>query len=373
MTEAQHLYGVAAAFCMAVSLCVAVVRWFHMCQPYDQKPGYYYPGRPYATAIHLVTLLLFPYVLHPDSTDAWFLMKTYFLPMEMFLLTILLFGYFGSVMKRLKWKAHAIATGIPVVLGLTASFVLAMIPGEQLADASLARKADIVIYALGGLTTLAGLASVHTVLKWAKSLDEDDFSSPLDFPVRFARRTVMMYVGTALLLWTNALLDSPLVMAILMLVLSATSVVLLIMTLHPNRNGPEVLEEEEEAPAPETGDNPEEETGGNTIYDRKLAEAKISSIIYAIQAVVVEREAYLEPHLTLQDVADRTGYSRTYIAGIFKSELGGFFTYINTLRLEYAEAFQRQHPNASINEVATESGFSSRQTYYSAKAKLLGS
>lgn len=372
MTEAQHLYGVAAAVCMAASLCVAVVRWFHMCQPYDQKPGYYYPGRPYATAIHLVTLLLFPYVFHPDSADAWFLMKIFFLPMEMFLLTILLFGYFGSVMKRLKWKAHAVATGIPVILGLTASFVLAMIPGEQLADASLARKADIVIYALGVLTTLAGFASVLTVLKWAKSIDEDDFSSPLDFPVRFARKTVMMYIGTALLLWTNALLDSPLVMAVLMLVLSATSVILLIMTLHPNRNGPEVLEEEEAAAA-ETGDNPGEETGGNTIYDRKLAEAKISSIIYAIQAVVVEREAYLEPHLTLQDVADRTGYSRTYIAGIFKSELGGFFTYINTLRLEYAEAYQRQHPNASINEVATESGFSSRQTYYSAKAKLLGS
>ena len=372
MTEAQHLYGVAAAVCMAASLSVSFVRWFHMCQPYNQKPGYYYPGRPYATAIHLVTLLLFPYVIHPDSTDAWYLLRIYFLPVETFLLTLLLFGYFGNVMKRLKWKTHAIVTGIPVVLCLAAAFVLALIPGEQLADPSLARKAGIVIYALGGLTTLAGLDSVYMVLKWAKSFDEDDFSTPLDFPVHFARKTVMMYVGTAILLWTNALVDRPSVMAILMLVLSVTSVVLLIMTLHPNRNGPEVLEEEEAA-APETADNQEEETGSNTIYDRRLAEAKISSIIYAIQAVVVEREAYLEPHLTLQDVADRTGYSRTYIAGIFKSELGGFFTYINTLRLEYAEAYQRKHPNASINEVATESGFSSRQTYYSAKARLLKS
>ena len=371
MTEAQHLFGVATAVCIAAALCVAAVRWFHMCQPYGQKPDYYYPGRPYATAIHLVTLLLFPYVLHPDSTDAWLLMKTYFLPAETFLLTVMLFGYFGGVMQRLNWKGYAIAIGIPVLLCLVTLFVLALIPGEQLSDASLTRTANYVIYALGGLTTLAGVASVHTVMKWARSIDEDEFSSPLDFPVHFAHKTAFMYLATAVLLWTNALLDSPLVMAILMLILSVSSVLLLIMTLHPNRNGPDAIEEIKEAIAAETEEALAD--AEKPIYDRVLAEAKISSIIYAIQSVVVEREAFLEPHLTLQDVADRTGYSRTYIAGIFKSELGGFFTYINSLRLEYAEAYQKKHPNASINEIASKSGFSSRQTYYSAKARILKS
>ena len=36
------------------------------------------------------------------------------------------------------------------------------------------------------------------------------------------------------------------------------------------------------------------------------------------------------------------------------------------------EKYIREHPKASIQEVAIESGFSSRQTYYSVKAKLRG-
>ena len=46
--------------------------------------------------------------------------------------------------------------------------------------------------------------------------------------------------------------------------------------------------------------------------------------------------------------------------------------YINNQRLDYAEKYIKEHPKASIQEVAIESGFSSRQTYYSVKAKLRG-
>ena len=34
-------------------------------------------------------------------------------------------------------------------------------------------------------------------------------------------------------------------------------------------------------------------------------------------AVVVEQEAYLDAHLTIQDVADRIGYSRSTLSGLF--------------------------------------------------------
>ena len=60
------------------------------------------------------------------------------------------------------------------------------------------------------------------------------------------------------------------------------------------------------------------------------------------------------------------------MAGVFKSELGGFFNYINNQRLDYADRYQKEHPNASIQEVALESGFGSRQTYYAVKRKLRG-
>lgn len=35
-----YLYGLAAVY-VTTCLVVAAVRWFHMCRPYDHKPGYY--------------------------------------------------------------------------------------------------------------------------------------------------------------------------------------------------------------------------------------------------------------------------------------------------------------------------------------------
>ena len=86
--------------------------------------------------------------------------------------------------------------------------------------------------------------------------------------------------------------------------------------------------------------------------------------------VVEEQEAYLEPHLTIQDVADRCGYSRSSVAGAIKSEYGGFFDYINGLRIKSMAAYQNQHPEATVQEAAEVCGFASRQAYYMVKARL---
>lgn len=62
--------------------------------------------------------------------------------------------------------------------------------------------------------------------------------------------------------------------------------------------------------------------------------------------------------------------NRTYVAGIFKTEFGGFFHYVNSLRLQYADEYRAAHPNASVGEIAEASGFGSRQSYYSVKEEL---
>lgn len=69
-------------------------------------------------------------------------------------------------------------------------------------------------------------------------------------------------------------------------------------------------------------------------------------------------------------MADRSGYSRSYIAGLFKSEFGGFFPYINRLRLQHVDEYLQQHPAAPLQEALEASGFNSRQTYYAVKARL---
>ena len=45
---------------------------------------------------------------------------------------------------------------------------------------------------------------------------------------------------------------------------------------------------------------------------------------------------------------------------------------MNRLRLQHVDAYLQQHPTATIQDAAYDSGFSSRQAYYAVKAKLEG-
>ncbi len=54
----------------------------------------------------------------------------------------------------------------------------------------------------------------------------------------------------------------------------------------------------------------------------------------------------------------------------FVAGLGGFFTYVNKQRLQHVENYLKEHPDATLQEAVLESGFNSRQTYYSVKSKL---
>ena len=360
-TEAQHLFSLAAAAYLVTCLVAAAVRWFHMCPPYDKDPDYYYPGRNYVIAAFLSTLLLLPYVLNPYNCDAWVLTRVMVLPVLLYFFSVLMFGYFGNMMNLKRWKWPAILAGIPAWLPLLAAVVLILIPGDQAADPAFMRLANIGIYICGALMTLVCTYSILIVYKWIKASDSDEYSNAEDLPVTFAKKMISLLILAAALLWIAAAFNSQLFMAVLHLLLSVLVVMFTVLTLPPQRKG-----------AINNVPKPEEVEASKQVYVRQIPESRVLEILSGIAEVVLEREAFLNPHLTIQDVADRCGYNRTYVAGVFKSELGGFFNYINNQRLDYAEKYIKEHPKASIQEVAIESGFSSRQTYYSVKAKLRG-
>ena len=359
-TETQHLFSLAAAAYLVANLVAAALRWFHMCAPYDKDPDYYYPGRAYAVIAYLATLMVLPYILNPYSRDAWELTRVYCLPVLLYFFSVLMFGYFGHMMNVDRWKGSALIAGIPAWLPLLAAIVFVLIPGDQFADPAYARIANRVVYGSGALMTLFCFYSIRTVYKWIKEYDTDEYSNTEDLPLNFAKKMISLLTLCTILLWITALFNSQLFMAILHLLLTAMAVLFTLVTLPPQRKGAI-------NPAPK-----EEEEASKQVYVRQIPESRVLEILSGIAEVVLERQAFLNPHLTIQDVADRCGYNRTYVAGVFKSELGGFFNYINNQRLDYAEKYIKEHPKASIQEVASESGFSSRQTYYSVKAKLRG-
>lgn len=349
----SYLCGLAAAVYVTTCLVVAAVRWFHMCRPYNRNPRYYYPGRPFVTGAWLSSLCLIPYVLNPASTDAWLLARMYFLPVTLYHFVIILFSYFGSVMQWKKWLSPVIIAGTPVVLALLFTLVVAIIPGEQ---AGLHSVTTFLLQILGLLITAVCFTAIAIVWVWASRFDPDDFSNPADFPVTQARRWLVMIILNTALCWTGTLLGSPLVLAVIQLLISFSCVVFVITALHPNRNRPVV---EEPSPA-----------SREPAQQRSIPQKKQEEIISAIKMVVEGQEAFLDPHLTLQDVADRTGYSRTYISGLVKSELGGFVNYVNRLRLAYVDSYLKDNPDATLGEAIDAAGFGSRPTYYSMKSKM---
>ena len=242
--------------------------------------------------------------------------------------------------------------GLPVVMALAADLVMAIIPGDQIG-----KVADVILYLLGSVMTVICAFAIYMVLTWAGRFDKDEFSNPADYPVNFARRTVSITLVNILLCWSGALANDRLLMAVVMVFLAISSVVFIIFALHPHRNRP--VEEEEELPAEET----------SAIYNRSLPKKRREEILAAIRTVVEEQEAFLDPHLTLQDVAEHSGYNRSYISGLIKAEWGGFFSYVNNLRLAHVDAYLKENPAATVQEAAEESGFTSRRAYYAFRSK----
>jgi transcriptional regulator GlxA family with amidase domain len=50
--------------------------------------------------------------------------------------------------------------------------------------------------------------------------------------------------------------------------------------------------------------------------------------------------------------------------------MGGFYTYVNRCRLAHVARLKVQQPDTSIEEIATASGFGSRQSYYNVRRQL---
>ena len=386
---ATYFYGLAATVFLTASLVIAAVRWFHLCKPYNLNPGYYYPGRPFVIAVYLNAILLIPYILRPEDPDAWYLVRIYFLPVTLLHFTILMFSYFGGIMQWGKWRGPMIIIEVPVFLVLLAVFCLSLVPNFHIEDRLSHLLCDYILFALGAVVTLFCLTAMFLVVKWSKSIGEDDYSNTADFPVVEAKRWLLLVIVNILVCWVGAVSENKMVLALCMLLFALSSVIFIISALHPHRRGSleegGILEEdkylgdeEKDADFEGVGDwgdagsavTDSRNSNAEHIYSRTISQQKKGEILEAIRTVVEEKEAFLDPHLTLQDVADRSGYNRTYVSGLIKSEYGSFFSYINRMRLVHVDKYQKDNPSATIQEAVIASGFNSRQAYYSVKKRL---
>ncbi len=76
-----------------------------------------------------------------------------------------------------------------------------------------------------------------------------------------------------------------------------------------------------------------------------------------------EEQVFLNPKLTLTELALKVGTNRTYMSNYINRELGKtFFDFINSLRLEYAINLLLS-TNLTLEVIAERSGFNSLSTF----------
>ncbi len=84
-----------------------------------------------------------------------------------------------------------------------------------------------------------------------------------------------------------------------------------------------------------------------------------------IENLLYTRNIYLNPKLTLNDLASEIGTNRTYLSNYLNQSLGTtFFDYINKFRIEYAEEMlANPENNDKLETIAEKSGFNSLSTF----------
>lgn len=345
---------------LTTCVVVAAVRWGHKCAPYANHIDYYFPGWRTLVFGALSNLALLPVVFLPGDPDALLQLRLILLLASPVFCSVLIYSYFGRILKLTWWKKPALVMSASYAAMSLFALVITLIPGTQMQG--MFRSVYFII--AGALATFYLVSLVFAMIMIIQPLgrfSEESFSNPDDFPEQYARTLIFIPLLHLVMSWSATFNGQLPVMTFALLMLSALLVIILLGALSPHRTlEVEQLEKEVDAEQTESIAEPEQ-----------LSQDRKDEILRAIRAQVEDAEACLDSHLTLSKLSQLCGFNRTYVSSVLNETLGGFFGYVNRCRLEHAEIYKREHPEADMDEVALLSGFNSRQSYYNARKKLI--
>ena len=97
------------------------------------------------------------------------------------------------------------------------------------------------------------------------------------------------------------------------------------------------------------------------------------NLMEEMSALIEEKELYRQKNLRITEVASELATNKTYVSILLNNLSGESFTSLITrYRVEYAQKLLREHPDMLLDEVAEQSGFSSRTTFFRNFKSLTG-
>ena len=108
--------------------------------------------------------------------------------------------------------------------------------------------------------------------------------------------------------------------------------------------------------------------------DAVEADTKLrTDLMTQMSSLIEEQELFRRKNLRITDVATELATNKTYVSALLNNLSGEKFTSLITrYRIEYAQRLMREHPDMLMDDVADESGFSSRTTFFRSFKALTG-
>lgn len=415
-TQPENFYSLACYTYILSGVICAVVRWFHMCRPFDQRSDYFYPARRQVTFFYAATALQLPYMLCPGDSGSWFFARSFGILYYPVCFALLYHRFFQ--MRHLWSKKLSIAYFCSPFLLLGALFVIVVFHQNDLL-LPYKRLWECIMVCVSILLTYRLVKECRWVAKKVESYHTQNYSNESDFPFTFAKNMLYLPAVWLIVMWTLFLLDNQMVKAFIDLIIAAWHVLFLCRILHPSRpvsskrsiddmktiedeNMERILQENEllekvveatdnlilEEPCTEdeadvtdeagvTDENNEtdeanerqliERNGENT--RQRIEKEKWESVKNEVLTIVSRR--YLEPSLKRIEVIRDVSAMNHTLAGTFITQVG-FYRLVNAFRVRHYERLMESDSTSNLGqEIAAEiCGFKNRWGLANARKRL---
>lgn len=415
-TQPENFYSLACYTYILSGVICAVVRWFHMCRPFDQRSDYFYPARRQVTFFYAATALQLPYMLCPGDPGSWFFARSFGILYYPVCFALLYHRFFQ--MRHLWSKKLSIAYFCSPFLLLGALFVIVVFHQNDLL-LPYKRLWECIMVCVSILLTYRLVKECRWVAKKVESYHTQNYSNESDFPFTFAKNMLYLPAVWLIVMWTLFLLDNQMVKAFIDLIIAAWHVLFLCRILHPSRpvsskrsiddmktiedeNMERILQENEllekvveatdnlilEEPCTEdeadvtdeagvTNENNEtdeanerqliERNGENT--RQRIEKEKWESVKNEVLTIVSRR--YLEPSLKRIEVIRDVSAMNHTLAGTFITQVG-FYRLVNAFRVRHYERLMESDSTSNLGqEIAAEMcGFKNRWGLANARKRL---
>lgn len=421
-TQPENFYSLACYTYILSGVICAIVRWFHMCRPFDQRSDYFYPARRQVTFFYAATALQLPYMLCPGDPGSWFFARSFGILYYPVCFALLYHRFFQ--MRHLWSKKLSIAYFCSPFLLLGALFVIVVFHQNDLL-LPYKRLWECIMVCVSILLTYRLVKECRWVAKKVESYHTQNFSNESDFPFTFAKNMLYLPAVWLIVMWTLFLLDNQMVKAFIDLIMAAWHVLFLCRILHPSRpvsskrsiddmktieneNMERILQENEllekvveatdnlilEEPCTEdeagvtdetnvtdeagvTDENNEtdeanerqliERNGENT--RQRIEKEKWESVKNEVLTIVSHR--YLEPSLKRIEVIRDVSAMNHTLAGTFITQVG-FYRLVNAFRVRHYERLMESDSTSNLGqEIAAEMcGFKNRWGLANARKRL---